>query len=32
MEVEGTVHIFQRSIEKQNVRYMEYYGDGDSEA
>ena len=32
MEVEGTVRIFQRSIEKRNVRYMEYYGDGDSKA
>ena len=32
MEVEGTVRIFQRSIEKRNVRNMEYYGDGDSKA
>ena len=32
MEVEGTVRIFQRSSEKRNVRYMEYYGDGDSKA
>ena len=32
MEVEGAVRIFQRSIEKHSLRYMEYYGDGDSKA
>ena len=32
MEVECAVRIFQRSIEKHSLRYMEYYGDGDSKA
>ena len=32
MEVEGAKRIFGRSIEKRNLRYTEYYGDGDSKA
>lgn len=32
MEVEGAKRIFKRSIESRKVRYMEYYGDGDSKA
>ena len=30
MEVEGAKRIFERSIEKRNLRYTTYYGDGDS--
>lgn len=30
MECVGAKRIFERSIEKRGVRYMEYYGDGDS--
>jgi hypothetical protein len=30
MEVAGVVEIFQRSIEKHGVKYVEYLGDGDS--
>lgn len=32
MESEGAVTIFQRSLEKYNVRYIDYLGDGDSNA
>ena len=28
MEVEGAISIFNRSVEKHNLRYTEYYGDG----
>lgn len=30
MESEGVKRIFERSIAERNVRYLEYYGDGDS--
>lgn len=32
MEVEGTKRIFGRSIQKFNLRYSEFYGDGDSKS
>ena len=32
MEVEGTKRMFERSITNRNVRYIKYYGDGDSKA
>ena len=32
MEVEGTRRIFERSVEIINVRYLKYFGDGDSKA
>ena len=32
MEVEGTKRILGRPIELKNVRYLQYYGDGDSKA
>lgn len=32
MEVEGALHIFQRSIPKYDARYVKYLGDGDSKA
>lgn len=32
MEVEGAITLFHRSIQKYNVRYTEYLGDGDSAA
>ena len=32
MEVAGVEHIFKRSLTKYNLRYTEYYGDGDSKS
>ena len=32
MEPEGADRIFQRSVEKHNLRYTEFYGDGDSKS
>jgi len=32
MELSGAKNIFQRSIEVNQLRYMEYYGDGDSKS
>ena len=32
MEPEGAVRMFSRSIHKHNLRYSEYYGDGDSKS
>lgn len=32
MEVVGSANIFQRSIEKHNLRYVKYLGDGDSKS
>lgn len=32
MEVAGAVSIFQRSVEKRGVKYINYLGDGDSKA
>ena len=32
MEVTGVERIFGRSIEKNRLRYTEYYGDGDTKA
>ena len=32
MEPEGTERIFQRSVELHNLRYTEFYGDGDSKS
>ena len=32
MEPEGAERIFQRSVELHNLRYTEFYGDGDSKS
>ena len=32
MGPEGADRIFQRSVEKHNLRYTEFYGDGDSKS
>ena len=32
MEAEGTVNIFKRSMEKKGLRYVNFYGDGDSKS
>ncbi|GBN25360.1 hypothetical protein AVEN_220741-1, partial [Araneus ventricosus] len=32
MEAVGAYRIFDRSIEKRDLQYREYYGDGDSKA
>ena len=32
MEVEGSIEMFLRSIEKYNLRHVTYFGDGDSSA
>ena len=32
MEPEGADRIFRRSVEKHNLRYTEFYGDGDSKS
>ena len=32
MEPEGADRIFRRSVEKHNLRYAEFYGDGDSKS
>ena len=32
METEGAMRIFKRSVEKHGMRYVKYYGDGDSKS
>ena len=32
METEGAIRVFQGSIEKHILRYVEYFGDGDSKS
>ena len=32
MESQGSVRVFERSVEKRNLKYCEYLGDGDSSA
>ena len=32
MEVTGAKKMFSRSIEKSNLRYVNFYGDGDSKS